>query len=180
MQPRDPAEEMLVQQLVWTHARIGYLTAKANYQAGLKQLQVVTEALERAHNTYRRLVLTLAEYRNPRVARNFTAIGQLNQAEQQVVQANAYAAPATSPTAAPPAPAGEPERENATNEKGFAPGAPALPPVGGGVGRAAAVGRARAAVAEHAGAGHGGGEGPVADERVEARRTGRGGGAGEA
>src|SRR4051812_27891174 len=32
------------------------------------------------------LDLTLAEYRNPRVAKNFTAIAQLNQAGRQLVQ----------------------------------------------------------------------------------------------
>lgn len=157
MNARDPVEEMLVQQLLFCQSRIAYLTKKANHQDGLKQLQVVSEALDRAHNTFRRLVQALSDYRNPRPARNFTAIGQFNQAGQQVVQNNAEA---TQP-ARPRPEEGKNQNGNATNEKGLpsadgavagqGAAAQAVPPVGGGPGGVAGGGGPDAAVANDAG-----------------------------
>ncbi len=86
MSPRDPAEEMLVIQLVLTQARVLHLTDMANRQQGLEQIRTLHEYTDRASNTYRRLMLTLADYRRPPAATSFTAIRQANIAKQQVVQ----------------------------------------------------------------------------------------------
>jgi hypothetical protein len=87
MVPRDPVEEMLVAQMLLAHARVMHLTALANRQTGLEQIRIVNEYADRASNTYRRLVLALAEYRRPpRKGDTFTAIKQANIAGQQVVQ----------------------------------------------------------------------------------------------
>src|SRR4051795_10371306 len=65
-QPRDSVEEMLVAQMVVTHGRMLYLSAYAGGQQNLKWAQLMHDAADRASNTFRRLVLALADYRNPR------------------------------------------------------------------------------------------------------------------
>jgi hypothetical protein len=130
MSPRDPAEEMLVTQLVLTHARVLHLTDLANRQQGLEQIRTMHEYTDRASNTYRRLMLTLAEYRRPPAESSFTAIRQANIANQQVVQNH------------------ENSGTNATNEQGFTPDTtaghaherpPSLPAHAGGLGRTASI-----------------------------------------
>jgi hypothetical protein len=148
--PRDPAERMLVAQMVHTHARFLNLTTMATQQQNLKWAAMMHEAADRASNVFRRQMLALAEYRRPpRPAKQFTSIGQANIANQQVVQNN-----------------GNLENGKATNEQGCLPGpadaAPVLPADAGGAGGPAAVGGAGAAVGvEHRPAdcgGEGGGE----------------------
>lgn len=86
MKPRDAAEELLVSQLVMTHTRVLNLTALASKQTSLDAIRVINEYADRASNTYRRLMLALAEYRRPpRGGDRFTAIKQANIAQQQVV-----------------------------------------------------------------------------------------------
>ncbi|HEX8915136.1 MAG TPA: hypothetical protein VF796_22485, partial [Humisphaera sp.] len=102
--PRDPLEEMLVAQLLQTHARVTYLNVYAAQQSSLKWSAQFHEAADRASNTFRRQMQALAEYRNPKPPpRSVTRIAQANIANQQVVH-NA---------AGPSAGAG-----NATNEQG--------------------------------------------------------------
>lgn len=104
MAPRDPVEEMLVAQLLLTHSRVLHLTDIANHQTGLQQVRTIHEYADRASNTYRRLMLALAEYRRPpRTGDTFTAIKQANIAGQQVVQNQENSQPT-----------------KATNEQGFA------------------------------------------------------------
>jgi hypothetical protein len=140
-QPRDPVEEMLVAQMVHTHARLMYLNAYAHQQKHLAWSKQMHESADRAANTFRRQMLALAEYRNPRRPRSVTTIGQANIAHQQVVQNNVNPNP------------GNPEARNATNEQGSTGdgrGLPALPAVAGGLGGAAGERPAGAAVAaEH-------------------------------
>jgi hypothetical protein len=83
--PRDPIEEMMVSQMVVTHGRLLQLTSMAVNQTNLKWAQLMNDAADRASNTFRRLVLALADYRNPRRGNSFTAIGQANIAQQQIV-----------------------------------------------------------------------------------------------
>jgi hypothetical protein len=85
VQPRDAVEEMLLVELAWTHARIAALSAMAVQQTQTVNLRVVNEACDRAANTFRRLMLALADYRRPRPAPSFVAIKQANLANQQVV-----------------------------------------------------------------------------------------------
>jgi hypothetical protein len=86
MSARDPLEEMLIAQTIWTHTRLGKLSAIANDQTHSNHVRVVNDACDRASNTFRRQMLALAEYRRPPRTDSFTAIKQLNQAQQQVVQ----------------------------------------------------------------------------------------------
>ena len=128
MDPRDPVEEMLLTQLVLTHARVLHLTDLANRRDDADAIRTVHEYADRASNTFRRLALALSEYRRPPVAANFTAIRQANFAAQQVIQSN--------------------ETADATNELGCDPArAPALSTDSSGAVVAAGVGAAREAVA---------------------------------
>ncbi|GJM19643.1 MAG: hypothetical protein DHS20C14_18560 [Phycisphaeraceae bacterium] len=87
MNPRDPAEEMLIVQMLMAHVRVLHLTDLAAKQTGLDGVRTVHEHADRASNTYRRLMLALSEYpKPPRTPGSFTAIGQANIAQQQVVQ----------------------------------------------------------------------------------------------
>ena len=87
MAPRDPAEEMLMTQMLFAHARSMSLTAMSGQQSTIESLKVVHEYADRASNTYRRLMLALAEYRRPQKAGDsFSVIQQANIAAQQVVQ----------------------------------------------------------------------------------------------
>jgi|SRR5665213_4849 len=87
MNTRDPFEEMLVIQALWSHARLARLHGIANQQTNPDHLQIVHAACDGAANTFRRQMLALAEYRQPRKSGDsFTAIKQANFAQQQVVQ----------------------------------------------------------------------------------------------
>lgn len=110
MAPRDPAEEMLIAQLLLAHARVMRLSQLANKQTSLEGLRTVHEYADRASNTYRRLMLALAEYRRPpRSGDTFAVVKQANIANQQVIQNHE-----NSPT-------------NATNEQGCTAGADTTP-----------------------------------------------------
>lgn len=159
MAPRDPAEEMLVVQMLMAHARVMHLTSLANGQERLEPLRIVNEYADRASNTYRRLMLALAEYRKPpRGGDSFTAISQANIAGQQVVMNGE-----TSPS------------ENATNEQGHHTRAEpnevpaALPAESRGAGIAPVVGTSRQAVGAVYRAENARGQGPKSDERLAAR-----------
>lgn len=84
MKPRDPLEEMLVQQCLWTHARVARLSHLATVQTQAENLKTLNDAADRAANTYRRLMLALAGYRNPRRDSINVVAGQANVAEKQV------------------------------------------------------------------------------------------------
>ncbi len=86
MKPKDPIEEMLVMQAIWTHARVAKLSGLASQQSNLRALEIVNGTCDRAANTFRRLALALSEYRHPRSGDQFVAIRQANLADQQVIQ----------------------------------------------------------------------------------------------
>lgn len=105
MAARDPAEEMLIQQLVLAHGRVQRLTAILGSETKIDAIRVVAEHAERASNTYRRLMLALAEYRSPpRTGDTFAVVKQANFAQQQVIQNQ------------------ENQNGNATNEQGCSVG----------------------------------------------------------
>lgn len=159
MAPSDPAEEMLVVQMLLAHARVMHLTSLANGQEGLDAVRIVNEYADRASNTLRRLALALAEYRRPsrRVA-SYTAIGQANIAGQQVVMSGETSADGKT-----------------TNEQGCdtraEPGAakPALPAEPRGAGIPSGIGAAREAVEVVNRPPDTRGKGPKPQERMEAR-----------
>jgi hypothetical protein len=165
MAPRDALEEMLIAQLLLAHARVMHLTAMANRLGGLDTIRVANEYADRASNTYRRLMLALAEYRRPpRTGDTFAVVRQANIAGQQVIQNIEHAA--TNAT-------------NATNEQGFggahharhtAPThAPTLPPDTAGPGVPPAVRPAGQAVGVLHRPSDAGGQGPLTPERHPAR-----------
>ena len=84
LKTKDPLESMLVIQAIWAHARLARLTKMEASETRVDVLKMMNEACDRASNTFRKLMLTLAEYRRP--PRSYTAIGQANVAQQQVVQ----------------------------------------------------------------------------------------------
>lgn len=86
MNPKDPAEEMLVSQLVLAHTRAMHLADMAMSQSNLDQIRIINEYADKAANTYRRLMLALDEYRRPRRGGDsYTQIQQANIANQQIV-----------------------------------------------------------------------------------------------
>lgn len=150
MAPRDPAEEMLVIQMVLAHARVLHLTDLANRQERLVSIRAINEHADRASNTFRRLMLALSDYRRPRAPAAFTAIRQANIAGQQVIQNH--------------------ETQNTPNELGFLPLSPqALPPFVGGAGCAPCGGPAGEAVDPVHRPSHARGKGPGEGECHEAR-----------
>lgn len=87
MQPRDPLEEMLIVQALWTHGRLAQLHRLATAPQTLDGGRTLHEAIDRAANTFRRQMLALAEYRNPRRGDSITLVKaeQANLAHQQIV-----------------------------------------------------------------------------------------------
>ena len=153
MAPRDPAEEMLVVQMILAHVRTLHLTSKATEQRRLDSLRIVNEYVDRASNTYRRLMLALSEYRPPRRSPNVTSIGQANIADKQVVWN------------------GRGDCENSTNEQGSdsSCGETPLPPLGSGAGGPESLGETSPAVAVRDRPPNSGRQGAQQNERVETR-----------
>ncbi len=163
MAPRDPLEEMLVVQALMVHARVLHLTDLANQQEQLDSVRTVHEYADRASNTYRRLMLALAEYRKPpRAGHSFTAIKQANIAGQQVVMngETSRAGKATNEQG---------DGRDAPTERTAREAPPALPAEPRGAGIPAGIGPAREALGAVYGAEDARGEGPKPDERMEAR-----------
>ncbi len=143
LDPRDPLEEMLVMQALWAHGRTAHLSVLATRQTDLEALRIINQAADKSTNTFRRLMVALAEYRRPpRAGDSFTAIKQANIARQQIVHNSESR---------------ESQTENMTNEQGFindeamqAEPSKALPADAGGVGLTSPVGQSHEAVdAQH-------------------------------
>jgi hypothetical protein len=128
----------------------------ANNQERRANVQVVHDACDRAANTFRRQMLTLAEYRRPAQPGSFLAIRQANVANQQVVQN------VESPNL---------QNANTSNEQGSGPAA--LPSVAEGIELPAGNGAEKQAVAAEHRPQDGGGQGKIQTERNEARRAQR-------
>jgi hypothetical protein len=76
MQPRDSVEEVLISQMLMTHSRMLYLERLAYTQTNQRWLELIHTQADRAANTFRRQMETLAKYRKPRRRRrsSFTTI----------------------------------------------------------------------------------------------------------
>jgi hypothetical protein len=153
----DPFEEMLVIEAVLLHARFVHLSGRAMQQSNVRWFNSMNDQADRAANQYRRAMQTLSDYRNPR-ATQFIKAGQLNQANQQIVNNGA------SPNL---------EKAKVTNElvseEAEHAARKALPPVAGGAGSSV-----------HSGAGNGAETPPLAmvngttdRRRKEAKRAER-------
>jgi hypothetical protein len=158
VQPRDAIEEMLMLQMAWTHARLAYLSAIASQQTETKNVQVLNDACDRAANTFRRMMLALAEYRRPPRTDAFVAIKQANVANQQVVQ-NVENQPVSNPNF---------PKCVASNEQGSTP---ALPPVVEGIGLPAGDSTEKQAVASEHRPQDGSGHRAIETECDETRRA---------
>lgn len=156
VQPRDAIEEMLVVQMAWTHARLARLSSIANNQEQRRNVLIVHDACDRTANTFRRQMLTLADYRRPAQPNNFMAIRQANVANQQVVQN----------VESPNGP-----DEKASNEQGSAPAA--LPSIAERIEHPAGNGAEKQAVAAEHRPQDGNRQGTIQAERDKARRAKR-------
>jgi hypothetical protein len=101
MAPGDPVEELLISQLLLTHGRVVRLSHLAQQKLSYDEIRNLNELADRASNTYRKLMLALAEYRRPARGSSITAIQQANIANEQVVMNGSTN-----------------ESKNATNEQG--------------------------------------------------------------
>jgi hypothetical protein len=99
MQPKDAVEKMLIQQIALTHARVIKLSARSLIQKNERWYRTISESYDRAVNTFRRLALTLKQYRETPKAK-ITAV-QTNIANQQIVQQQVIAGTAPSAISAP-------------------------------------------------------------------------------
>lgn len=153
MAPRDPAEEMLVAQLIFAHTRAMHLSHLATKQTQVDTIRTLNEYADRASNTYRRLMLALTEYRRPPKGGD-THIKQANIAAQQVVL-NAEGG----------------SNGNATNQQGYgaAERPQSVPALSGGLGIAPGIGGPDAAVGPLHRPPDPRRQGPEPDERMAAR-----------
>lgn len=157
IKPQDPMEEMLIGQAMTAHGRVMYLTRIMLDSDEIEVIQRMSEAADRAANTFRRQMLALREYRRPTKTVQF--VRQNNVANQQVVS-NSFS-----------------ETENATNEQGFdqANGqeTPALPSDARRADPLTGISKARQTVDAEHGSEDCRGEGPIEDERTQTRRKKR-------
>jgi len=100
MAASNPMEQMLLSQALWIHGRIARLNFMLANTSCLDEIRMLCEALDRATNTFRRLMNALDEHRRPPAS-----LKQTNIAGQQIVQNNlgTFA---------------EPSQENLSNEQG--------------------------------------------------------------
>src|SRR5262249_7438177 len=146
-------EEMLVMQALWTHARLARLTGLASQPHTPSDMSILNELCERAANTFRRQMLALSEYRNPRKGDSFIAVKQANLAQQQVVQNVEN---------------GKPQMGNTTNEQGST-GRKMLSAHEAGIEISAVEHLAKQAVAGQHGTQDGSGQGTLGAKRFQAR-----------
>jgi len=152
--PKDPLEEMLVVQALMAHSRVLHLSELANSQQELISIRVLNEYADRASNTFRRLMLALAEYRRPFPARGAkTSIGQANIAQNQIVVSDELR-----------------QTKNGSNEQGFEDAEEAVQPDAGGALGAPSIGQCGGTVAILHGPEDCGGEEQEPNERSQARR----------
>lgn len=90
MKPRDDAERMVISHLVWTHARLMKLNHMLAAATKIDDVRKLSDLVDRAESSFRKVLLSLTEYRAPRRRRTTTTVitRQLNQASQQVVNNN--------------------------------------------------------------------------------------------
>ena len=76
--PTDPLERMLIEELVWLHQRIGDLHMTAAGAATPELVNVLNAAVTKLAAEFRKSVLALRVYRNPMPSPQVTVIGQQN------------------------------------------------------------------------------------------------------
>jgi hypothetical protein len=101
--PRDPVEEALATQLAVANGRVMWLTTRLGQATEPADMARLSEAVDRASNTCRRLALAWQQLRGaaPPAA---PAVVVQNSAAQQVVQVGPPTAPPPAPQPLPPTP----------------------------------------------------------------------------
>jgi hypothetical protein len=84
MGPRDPVEELLITQLLWTEARLAYLNHFSLQQNTMKNIRGFHDLTNDAIASLGKLVNSLVEYRRPR-RRSFVTVRNANIARKQIV-----------------------------------------------------------------------------------------------
>ncbi len=84
LDPKDPAERMLVTQMIATFTRSIFLSRHANIQKNHQWFTTYSAECDRAMETFRRQIKTLAELRRPR-RNSFTTIRRASINTQQIV-----------------------------------------------------------------------------------------------
>jgi hypothetical protein len=92
--PKDPIEEMFIEQLLWAHHRVASLHVGATLAKGIDQVSALTSASAKLMAEFRKSGLALREYRSPTVPQQLTVVKQQNVAagNQQVALVEAEAA----------------------------------------------------------------------------------------
>ena len=78
----DPVEAMMVEQLALAHHRIASLHARAAAADGIRGVEVYSSAAQRLLDEFRRLTLTLRDYRTPIQGRSTTVVHRVEQFNQ--------------------------------------------------------------------------------------------------
>lgn len=100
MGARDPLEAMLLNQALWTHARVAHLNVLVSQAGSVDHKRILSEAADRASNTFRRQMAALKDYRQEPAL-----LKQTNIAGQQIVQNNLGTCPGD-------------QKKNVSNEQG--------------------------------------------------------------
>lgn len=107
--PQDPAEEMLVAQMISTCYRALRLSRDATVQTDAKWADLHYNHADRAFNLFRRQLQTLSDYRRPR-STSFTAIRNANFTAQQLIQSITSPPSSATPSSATPSSSALPDR----------------------------------------------------------------------
>jgi hypothetical protein len=82
--PRDAVERLMVDQILWLHARFAQLSVMSARQTELEGARAIHGACDRLADTLRRHMAALVSYRYPK-RKKFLAVKQANFANQQIV-----------------------------------------------------------------------------------------------
>ena len=82
--PTDPAEIMLLQQMLWSHHRIGQLLADAAAAKSPQLAEIYSTAAARLMAEHRRSTLALRQYRAPVLAKQVTLVKNVAAGDQQI------------------------------------------------------------------------------------------------
>lgn len=77
--PRDPLEQMLVEQMVWAHVRLQHLTYSAVMHSAPQLRLAQHEQANKTMNAYRRAMLAIRAYRSTPERSALVAVQQINE-----------------------------------------------------------------------------------------------------
>lgn len=89
LNPRDPLERMLIEQMMFCYERVAQLSSMAALQTPIATMLAIHDQCDKAMTAYRRSMLAPKQYRNGSGSK--LTLRQVNQAEQQNVMFSANA-----------------------------------------------------------------------------------------